>query len=889
MNPYFLSISLLSGSIIAYEITLVRLFSIAQWHHFAYMIISLALLGFGASGTMISLARGWLMPRFHTVYTVSGLTYSICVSGCFALSQYVPFNPLTLVWQPSQMLSLFALYLILSLPFLFGAACIGMALLQFTEKVNRLYFFDLLGSGLGALGIIFIMYVVAPAHNLTVISAIGFGSVLIAPLPLSTSSWRGGRGVRWRWIIPIAGIAGAFIGTLLLKPISLKISPYKGLNSTLNFPDAEILSERYSPLGLLHLVRSQSIHAAPGLSLSSQHSIPPQLGLFTDADAMTAITNFDGDTTKLAYLDDTTSAVAYHLLVPLTPHPSRSEAGWGEGKGVRGGHVLVLGAGGGGDVLNALYHNAASIDAVELNPQVIELVEREHGDFAGHIYAPDSRYPVRVHIAEGRGFVRSTPKKYDLIQIALLDSVSASAAGTHALSESYLYTVEAIQEFFQHLAPNGIVSITRWLKTPPRDMIRLFATAVEALERIDGQVPAEQLALIRDWRTGTLLIKNGQFHPADQAAIRSFCRERSFDTEYYPQMPESEANRYHQLDEPIYFLAAKAILSDGREQFYRQYPFDIRPTTDNRPYFFQFLRIGSLIQMVRTIGRNAIPFIEWGYLLLIATLIQAILAGLVLILLPLFFWQRHLRKQTCKSANLQISDSANHSPIRAFAYFLCLGMGFMFIEMAFIQKFLLLLANPTYAVAVVLCAFLVFAGLGSLSSVKLGQVISVVEGTRGPGAQKNEDISRFTFHVLRFTFHASRLTHFFRRPIPVAIGALSLIACLYLLLLPPIFHRFLASPDPLKIIVSMGLIAPLAFFMGMPFPLGIDGLRRQNPNLIAWAWGINGYASVVSAILATCLAIAFGFNAVILLAIGVYLMGAYVVPHEGIAVKRYCR
>jgi hypothetical protein len=650
------------------------------------------------------------------------------------------------------------------------------------------------------------MYLIPPAQNLTLISAVGFCAVLIA-------NWESWKTRQWRRIVPITGLAAAFIGYLLFNPISIKISPYKGLSSTLNFPDAQILNERHSPFGLLHVVRSGLIRAVPGLSLNAQQPVQPQLGIFTDADGMTAITDFRGDLSKLGYLGDTTSAVAYHLIeLP---------------------HVLVLGAGGGGDVLNALYHGAVSVDAVELNPQVLELVAKEHKDFAGHIYGPDSPYPVQVHVAEARGFVRATTKRYDLIQIALLDSVSASAAGTHALSESYLYTVEAFTDLYQHLTPGGIISITRWLKTPPRDMIRLFGTAVVALEQSDGAVPAQQLAMIRGWRTGTLLIKKGTFNAADRAAIQNFCRERSFDLAYYPQMPEVEANRYNQLAEPIFFRAAQAILSNDRKQFYEGYPFNIRPTTDNRPYFFQFLRFDSLVQMVRTVGRSAIPFIEWGYLLLIATLIQAVLAGVVLILIPLFF----LRREDTSS----ITHNSRFTNWQVFVYFLSLGVGFMFIEMSFIQKFLLLLANPTYAVAVVLCAFLLFAGLGSLFSLKLRAIGKL----RQP-------------------------------PIAVAIGMLSVIALVYLQLLPPIFHRFLASSDVLKIAVSIGLIAPLAFFMGMPFPLGIDWLQRHHPHLIAWAWGINGYASVVSAILATCLAIAFGFNIVILLAVGIYLIGGCV-------------
>ena len=353
--------------------------------------------------------------------------------------------------------------------------------------------------------------------------------------------------------------------------------------------------------------------------------------------------------------------------------------------------------------------------------------------------------------------------------------------------------------------------------------------------------------MIRGWRTGTLLIKKGAFDTTDRAAIQNFCRERSFDLAYYPQMPEAEANRYNQLMEPIYFRAAQAILSNDRQQFYEGYPFNVRPTTDNRPYFFQFLRFDSLVQMVRTVGRSAIPFIEWGYLLLIATLIQAGLAGLVLILIPLFFLKRETTTPTTHNSRmatpfrLSRRNRGKSETWRVFIYFLSLGVGFMFIEMSFIQKFLLLLANPTYAVAVVLCAFLLFAGLGSLFSLKLR-----------------------TIGKLR------------QYPIAVAIGILSVLALVYLQLLPPIFHRFLASSDTLKIVVSIGLIAPLAFFMGMPFPLGVDWLQRHHPHLIAWAWGINGYASVVSAILATCLAIAFGFNVVILLAVGIYLIGGCV-------------
>ena len=822
MVHYLVSVFLISGSLIAYEIALMRLLSISQWHHFAHMIISLALLGFGASGSVLAIAQHWIMRRFHVAYTVSGLLCTISLVCCFALSQSVPFNPFMVVWEPNQLLFLVARYLILAVPFFFGAACIGMALLKFNTEVNRLYFFDLLGSGSGALGIILVMYYVPPVQILTVVSTIGFFSIIVANLRC-----------RWRPLSLVVVISVGVISLLAIKPIELKISPYKGLSSTLNFPDTEILTNRNSPLGTLHVARSSSIRAVPGLSIRTEHSIPEQLGLFTDADAMTAITHFGGDLSELAFLDDTISAVAYHLV----DKP----------------RVLVLGTGGGSDVLNALYHTATSVDSVELNPQIIDLMSHQYSDFSGHILSSVPAFPVSVHIAEARGFIRSTEEKYDLIQIAMLDSAGAAASGTHTLNENYLYTVEAIEEFVQHLTPGGILSITRWLKSPPRDMIKLFATAVEALEHVGGAVPGNQLALIREWRTGTLLIKNGPFEPPEKEAIQAFCQRRSFDLAYYPQMVGSEANRYNQLPEPVYFTAAQAIIFGNREQFYKDYPFQIRPATDDCPYFSQFLRLGTMAQIIHTIGRNAIPFIEWGYLLLLAILIQAIVAGSALILLPLLFLRQQPVSLTtdgdCGASSNQAFNlsarSQGAAKRRICGYFLSLGIGFMLIEIAFIQKFLLLLAYPTYAVAVVLCAFLVFAGLGSYCCPLASRI------TRRVG-----------LHVA----------------IPAVIITLSLIAFSYLLLLSPIFRLFIASSDPLKIVVSVVLIAPLAFFMGMPFPLGIEKLREHQRHLIAWAWGINGFASVVGAILAICLAIALGFNAVILIAIAVYIAGAWSAP-----------
>jgi len=870
MVNFFISIFLISASIISYEILLMRLFSITQWHHFAYMIISLALLGFGASGTMIAIIQRWILRYFKQAFIGCGIIYAYASVGCFLLSQSVPFNPFMIIWDKRQYFYLLTNYIILFIPFFFGASCIGLGLMKFKEHINRLYFVDLIGAGTGALAIVLAMYFISPENNLLLVSGLGFLSAFIASMPEF--------GIRKSEVgsplLPagiIAFLALSFIGYFgLSKGIKLNISQYKGLSATLNFPDAKILDKKFSPLGLLHVVSSKSIRHAP-LSLAYEGTLPQQFALFTDADSMTAITKVE-NLSQMDYLDYTTSALPYHLK--------------------KQSKVLVLGAGGGADVLAALYHNATSedgftsvnrVDAVELNPQVVELVRDKYGDFTNHIYPSEippnppfekggtsngitngrtsdgktiKKWPVRVVVAEARGFVQSTEERYDLIQVALLDSFSASASGVYSLSESYLYTVEAIHQFLRHLREGGILAITRWLKLPPRDTLKLFATIVESLEQVAGEEGTNrrignQLIFIRSWKTGTILVKNGNFTEPEIAATKEFCEKRSFDLVYYPGIVETEANQYNLLEQPEYFRGVHTILFGDRRQFFEDYAFNIKPATDNKPYFFHFFKWKSVPLFFETMRKGWIPFVEWGYIILIATLIQGILASIILILSPLLAIKSppSLKEVGSLKAEVRKNKISPKSSIRICVYFLSLGLGFMCIEMAFIQKFILLLSYPTYAIAVVLCSFLVFAGIGSLSSKKL-RLGSV----------------RFAHRRLRLTV----------KPVIIAVLSIIFVSLLYLLFLDDLFRLFISQADAVKIPIAIILIAPLAFFMGMPFPLGLQKVSDTMPNLIPWAWGINGCASVISAVLATCLAISFGFTMVVIVATVLYIIAAAV-------------
>ncbi|MFQ5983548.1 MAG: SAM-dependent methyltransferase, partial [Woeseiaceae bacterium] len=373
-----------------------------------------------------------------------------------------------------------------------------------------------------------------------------------------------------------------------------------------------------------------------------------------------------------------------------------------------------------------------------------------------------------------------------------------------------------------------IRAITRWLRIPARDSLKLFGTAADALRRAGVVAPGRQLALIRSWNTSTLLVRNGEFSDQGVDSIREFCRSRSFDTAFYPAMPASEANRYNVLAEPYLYDGATALLSDDAAEFVERYKFRITPATDDRPYFFHFFKWSALPETYELRKRGGAGLIEWGYLILIGTLLQALIAGGVLILVPLMIskrvWPRALGA-------------------RMGAYFFLLGLAFMFVEMAFIQKLILFLSHPLYSVAVVLSGFLVFAGLGS--GYSRGLVTRVSK-------------SRYA-------------------PVTIVVSAIATISVVYLFLLPDLLGRLVGLPDVFKVGLSLLVIAPLAFFMGMPFPIGLGKLAAEAADFIPWAWGLNGFASVASTSLATLLAIEFGFTAVVASAIGLYVLASILV------------
>jgi hypothetical protein len=430
---------------------------------------------------------------------------------------------------------------------------------------------------------------------------------------------------------------------------------------------------------------------------------------------------------------------------------------------------------------------------------------------------------VRFHVAEARAFVAASRERYDLVDLPLAASGGGIMSG---LSESYAYTTEAIGAYLDRLAPEGVLSITREEKNPPRDSLKLIAASIDALAARGIVQPERHLALVCGWQTFTLLISNEPFTAAQLERLRAFLAERSFDAGYYPGMRREEANQYNILDAPYFYDGATALLSGEREQYLADYKFNLTPATDDRPYFDNFFKWTSLPEQVALHGSSGYPLAERGYLILLATVAQALPIALLLIVAPLPFLR---------------TRASGGDRLRTLLYFASLGLAFLFIEIVFIQRITLFLGHPLYAIAVVLAAFLIFAGLGAAASKAVADAI------------------------------AQRL----KLPPIAAVGAaVAVLAVVYIAILPFLLNALLALPAPARTIASVALIAPLAFAMGMPFPLGLSVLAAREPALVPWAWGINGCASVLSPVLAMLLAIHFGFAVVVALAATLYVVAA---------------
>ncbi|MCG8634144.1 MAG: hypothetical protein MI863_09970 [Desulfobacterales bacterium] len=779
-----------SFSILAYEINFTRVFAYAHWHNLSALIITMALLGFGASGSVIAMAQKRIEPDLSGYIRAAVLLFPLSLCTGFMVSAHLDFNPYEMSFSPEQAIYAFVYFALMGIGFFIGAAIICLALM--TREIAFTYFTNLAGS---AAGVVFVLVISFFMHPYDVMPAVIL-TALVPAFALVPGEGPGFKAAAGGVLLLIAAALVISASSLNLK----QVSQFKPVSGALTLPDAQIVHEAYSPLGVVQVVRADGLRHTAGLSLVSPFQVPVQKAIFFNGEGTSPITPYTGSPGDIGHLKFLAAFLPFHLS-----------------GGRAGQHALIIGSGGGESILKATLAGFSRVDALEADKNVITLMKNEFAGFSGGVYGLDG---VNIIHREARNFIRSTRNRYDLVELSLVDAYNAAASGMYGLNESYLYTVESVADYLRSLTGNGMLAFTRWTVTPARDNLKLFHTVITALRETGVETPENHLIAIRSLQTLTLVVLKQEATAELTGRARKFAAERLFDMVYYPGMDEAEANRHIRLDAPVYHRGMKALLGDEALSFIRGYEFDIRAATDNRPYFYNFFKPG-VIRLIRTFGPSQVPVTEWGYLLLLIILLPVLAVSFLFILLPLVIFK----------SNRQSKDAF------VFLYFSLIGAGFFFVEMPLIQKMTLFLGQPVFALSVILTALLVFSGAGSLMS---GAVFS------RPAA------------------------------IPAATAMIAGITCIYTLTLDSLFREFISLEFSSRVGLTILLAAPLGFFMGIPFPAGLALLKKQRTALVPWAWGINGFFSVISIILATLMAVISGFRAVLFTAALLYLAAGLV-------------
>ncbi len=776
----YVSLFLLSVSVIAFQIVLMQLLSYVQWYHFAYMIISVALLGFGAAGSLLAVNRVWLVNNSEQLLPFLMISSGIAFSIVIPVAQWLfgDFESYLLFVDTGQIFYLLFTYLLFALPFVFSGLAIGIIFVKHVNKISFLYFSNLTGSGFGGLFALIIIPFFLPNELPSIIGI----TALLSGILIITSK---------RKILFIFYAVTGFLFNFyfLFFPVELHLSEYKGLTRTLNLPDAEIVYEKNSHYGLVQTVSSAALRYAPGLSLNYRGEIPVRKAIFINGDWFGHLLEW-GRNDSLHLLNHTTAALPYVLTLRKK--------------------VLTLNSGTGMNSSHALSNNAEKVFYVEPNSEIISLLKNNYAaESDSFLYHPD----VKVETVEGRSFLMQTNDKFDAIVLPTIESFGGSS-GIYALKEQYHLTGEAFLKMWHLLSDDGVIAVTSWMDYPVRNPLKILATIVFLLEENGIENIQNHIAAVRSWGTVTFIVKKNKINENEIDNLISFCNQMSFDPLLYPGIEQSERMKYNQLQDTLFFFQTDLLLSDGNKKFIDEYDFNIHPASDNRPYFSQFLKLGSVRHLLNTYGRETFPFLEIGYLIIVVTFIQIIFAAFILIILPLFKigWRGEKKLWTL-------------------FYFSGLGLGFMFVEIVFIQKFILYFGNPVYAVSAVISGMLLFSGAGS--------------------------------------FFSSRIKSENKRMVSV-LGTIIFFIILYLFLLDYAVAYSITFSLTSRIIFSILMIAPLAFIMGMPFPLGLRFLSLKNKKEIPWAWGINSCFSVISTVLATIIAVETGFQWVMIIAAAAY-------------------
>jgi hypothetical protein len=758
------------------ELALTRIFSVTMYYHFAFLAISIALFGLSASGVLVYVLRHRLAQRHTWALLAAG---SLVHSAATLLSlAYLVRIRVGLDYSPQNLFLMIVIYVLASLPFFTGGAVISLAFARLTDRINVLYASDLIGAALGCLLLIPLLNrlgapgVVMTAATLSMIAALCFA----AP--------------ETRWRVLFAALI------ILAIPTVAQLAgraPFAVVDTKGHLGDRVLFSKWNS-------FSRVAVYDRPhgDWSLSPRFNGPRIESLFMDIDsaASTPIVKGTGQASDARYLRYELTALGYHLV--------EQPAGFS---------ALVIGPGGGRDLLSALVFGATRVDGVEINPIIAgDIMQDRFRAYSGGIYQ-DPR--VAIHVDDGRSFVRRSPVRYDVIQASLVDTWAATAAGAYTLTENSLYTAEAFGEYMDHLTDQGLLTITRWVF----DGLRLVSLAQAACEA-RGLDASKHLAIVRYDRVATFLLKKTPFTEAEVATLRQVAHDLEFTILYAPGIePDPIAA------EPVEMVRTgtsaadyhRLILASDRETFLSNYPLDIRPTTDDRPFFFHTTRLANQFQTA--FGKTMLFGNGLSALLTLFGISVALV--LVFVIGPLLIG----------------ADRPGAGWPAWLAYFGSLGAGFMLLEVALLQNFVLLLGHPVYSLTVTLFSLLLGTGIGSLISRRVE-----------PGRVKTTTAR--------------------------ALGVIALVALAAPFVVPSLIDIAIPWPLSLRIALAVAILLPLGVLLGIPLPGGMRLLATRRPDIIPWGWGLNGAFSVIGATLAVFIAMNWGFSTALVAASFIYATAA---------------
>lgn len=768
-----LALFLVSISIIAFQLALIQIISFVQWYHFAYMIISVAMLGFGTAGTILSLFKEKLLKNLNKLLPTLVILSGLMMPAVVYISQidFIRFDMMLLFTGNLQISLLIINYVLFTIPFFLSALAIGLIFTKYTNIIGKLYFSNLIGSGLGGIIILLLFHILFP-EKLTItigLLATTAGIILIARFD--------------KHLVFLTVSALIFFLLSYFWNFDLQPSEFKSRSKALNLQDAKIIDRQNSPFGITELITSPMIRNANGLSLTFIDEIKPGTAVFVGGDFEgTAIENCSLNSD--CFLDYTTSQLPFIIS-------ERRK-------------VLILNSGSGVDIQRALRAGAKKIVAVEPNNTLLKLFTANYPNLNDSAYLKNE---VSIINLSARSFLLSNKEKFDLIILPTIDAFGGSS-GLLSLREQYHLTLQAFNNMLEQLNDNGVLMINIWLDYPPRGTLKIISTIVEVLESNGLTIPLEHIASIKNWNHLTTIVKKTPLILSELTAIRNFCGEMQFDHVLLPRLNSDELDRFNKLqDDSFYQLLDKILKSKSdRQQLYDDYAFNISPATDDKPFFFQFMKLSSMNELALSYNRHNIPFLELGYVILYLTLAQIFFISVLFIIIPLF--------------------KLGLSPIRKVAvllYFAGIGIGYMFAEIIFIQMFTLYFGSPIYSAAIIICIMLLSSGAGSYFTYKYPLI-------------NKKLLWIIIFIVLSLTIQA--------------------------IFLKEIIYSTIHYSVVKKWLISFLVIFPCAFAMGMPFPTALKKVNEASASVTPWAWGINGFASVIATVLSTLIAVEFGFKIV---------------------------